>query len=447
MTRLARGRPSVLSGGLGRSLLIAALGTGLVAVSRLAREMLTARTYGTSRDLDAFLVANLIPLAFLAALGSLSTALVPIFVSQEEDEPSAGRDVLSGVSWVLFLGLLVFAVLIAMSAPMLAHLLAPSFDRSTLDLTTRMIQILSPTVVIAGISATWTAALTARERLVTASAAPAIMPTVAVVGIFLLSDVIGIYALMGGVLMGTILESVVLAVRIRQEGLPVFSRRSPIPATTWLIMRQWAPVVIGTFIMSTSLVVDVSMGSRFGEGSAAILNYASRFPIYVVGFGSLALNAALLPRFSRIVATGGILRKPFIGMIRFVLFSALGLTAVLLLVGESLIRVVFEGGAFTSADAAAAARIQSMYFLQIPFALVMIVCVRAMSAMRSNGLFLGLALVSLVANVTGNIVLSRLLGLAGIALSTSVAYLITMVCALLLVRRLLVSDRATDRKG
>jgi len=111
---------------------------------------------------------------------------------------------------------------------------------------------------------------------------------------------------------------------------------------------------------------------------------------------------------------------------------------------EDLVRLLFQRGAFTAADTLVTARIQAFYMLQAPFHLGSIVLVRFVTASNGNRFLVWVSSLNAVANVIGNYVLSARLGVAGIALSTSLVQALAFAVLLLHVRRRLRLLRGTD---
>jgi putative peptidoglycan lipid II flippase len=83
------------------------------------------------------------------------------------------------------------------------------------------------------------------------------------------------------------------------------------------------------------------------------------------------------------------------------------------------------------------ARIQQMYLLQVPFFVLGILAVRVLVAMSKNHLLTLMSVINLVVNVIGNILFMRWFGVSGIALSTSLVYVVSMIMILIFVARTL----------
>jgi putative peptidoglycan lipid II flippase len=92
-----------------------------------------------------------------------------------------------------------------------------------------------------------------------------------------------------------------------------------------------------------------------------------------------------------------------------------------------LIRILFQRGAFTSFDTDIVSRVQACYALQIPFYVLSILFVRFISSVRRNDLLMYAAAMNLIVDITMNLVLMRIWGVAGIALSTSIVMFVSLV--------------------
>jgi putative peptidoglycan lipid II flippase len=113
---------------------------------------------------------------------------------------------------------------------------------------------------------------------------------------------------------------------------------------------------------------------------------------------------------------------------------------------KPLVRVLYQRGAFTVADTELVSKVQICYLIQIPFYLWGLLFVKFLSAARRNDLLMFGAAVSLVFDQILNFTFMRFWGVAGIALSTSVVYicslLFLMVCSLKVLKKSQNTDTA-----
>ncbi len=100
----------------------------------------------------------------------------------------------------------------------------------------------------------------------------------------------------------------------------------------------------------------------------------------------------------------------------------LPLVAVLVLGSGTIVRLLYQRGAFSAADTALVSRVQIMYAWQLSFGGVAILYARLLIAMKRNDLIMVSAALNLGLDIVLNLVCMRYLGVAGIALATSLFY-------------------------
>jgi putative peptidoglycan lipid II flippase len=204
------------------------------------------------------------------------------------------------------------------------------------------------------------------------------------------------------------------------------------------MIGQYLPVVGGALLMSSTTLIDQSMAAMLGPGSVSTLNYGNKIVALVIGVGSISLSTAIFPHFSRMAAMKDWegLRKTLKTHLSLVLLATLPLTAGLVYWSRPLIRVFFERGAFTSTDTYLVSQVQSFYLLQIPFYFLGILVIRLISSVRANTILMQAAILNLVAKIVFNYLLMQRFGAAGIALSTTFVYMLSLIfCTLMVYRR------------
>jgi putative peptidoglycan lipid II flippase len=181
--------------------------------------------------------------------------------------------------------------------------------------------------------------------------------------------------------------------------------------------------------MGGTTVVDQAMAAMLPAGSVAALSYGSKTVAVAVGIGATALSTAALPYFSRMVAENDwdgcrqALRRHSL----LVVAASVPITLGLIVFSMPLVRLLFERGAFTPADTRVVGWVQICYAIQIPFTIWNRLFGRFVAAMRRNDVLLSASAISLVLDIGLNLVLMRVWGVAGIALSTSLVYIVTLV--------------------
>jgi putative peptidoglycan lipid II flippase len=422
-----------------------ALLTALVKVAAVAKELVVAWRFGISDDLDAFLIALLMP-SFIINLvaGSFNSSFIPTYIRVRELENStAARKLFSSVM-VLGAGLLgVTTVLIIALAPLYLPLIARGFSPEKLHLTFSLLCLSAPVILLSGVVTIWGAVLNAGERFALAAFSPVITPIISI--IFLLTAYSwGIYALAVGLVCGAALEMFFVGAALKRQGVPLFPRWHGADPHLRQVVKQYVPLIGGAFLMGGTYLVDQSMAAMLSPGSVAALNYGNKIVAFITGLAATALGTAVIPYFSSTVARENWLEaRHILKRYLWLIFSfSIPVMILLVWVSEPLTRALFQRGAFSVEETHVVARIQSFFALQIPFYVAGILLVRLISSFRANHFLLWGAIINLVINVSLNYLLMRWLGVAGIALSTSVVYLISFTYCYVVINRLILKTES-----
>lgn len=415
-----------------RILAVAATVAGLSILVKLVsagKEVVVAYQYGVGDALDAYLIAFVIPsFAVNVVGGSVPAALIPTYVELQEERGFREADrFLSSLTGLFLLGFAAVILLLALVGPYLLPFLGSGFGSDKLALTESLFFLLLPVILVGGLATIWSSVLNAGDRFALAALAPAGPPLLAAAFVLAFADRWGIYALAGGTLAGFVLQMALLGIGLRRRDHEVRLRLPRLDGPTRKVLGQYGPMVVGALLMSGTMVIDRSMAAMLGSGSVSSLNYGNKIAAFAAGLGSTALGTAVLPYFSRMVARSQYekVRSTLVTYGWWVLAAAVPLTVLLVAASEPVVRLIFERGAFTPADTLVVTRVQQLYLLQVPFYVLGILFVRFISSVQRNEILMWGAVITLALDVILNLVFMRWLGVAGIALSTAVCYLVS----------------------
>jgi putative peptidoglycan lipid II flippase len=405
--------------------------SAIAALVSTAKELAVARWFGRGDALDAFLIAFLLP-SFLVNLvaGSFNAAMIPTFVEvQEREGKEAAQRLFSGVM-VVSLGLLVgVSILVGMLAPYFLPLLGSGFNPAKLMLTRRLLYALLPFIALSGLAVAWTAVLNAGEHFGLPALSAVLTPLSIIVFLLLLGRAWGIYTLAVGTVTGVALQAAVLGWMLRERDVRLEPRWYGWDPSLRKVIGQYAPMLAGALLMGSTELVNQSMAAMLPSGSVAALNYARRIVSLFIVVGATPLGTAALPYFSQMVASRDWIscRRTLKTYASSIALVTVPITLGLVVFSQPLIRIVFQRGAFTAADTTVVGHVQAFLSLQIPFYILGQLGVRLISALKRNSVLMVIAGVNLTLNVIFNLILMRYAGVAGIALSTSLVYLVSCV--------------------
>jgi putative peptidoglycan lipid II flippase len=395
------------------------------------KELVVARWFGRGDDLDAFLIAFLLPSFVLSVVvGAITSVLVPAFVdARQNDGPEAAQRLFSSVTLLSLLLLAAIAVLLAIFAPSYLPYLGSSFSPAKLHLTRQLLYVLVPFIVFNGILTCAAAVLNAGERFAVPALAPLLTPVLTILLIEIGVGRWGAFTLAGGVVGGSFLEAALVVRALRVYGMRLSLRWYGLTPDLRAVLGQYAPMMAATFLGGGTSVVDQSMAAMLQPGSVAALNYANKVATVVTSIGVTGLGTAILPYFSKMVACNDWngCRHTLKKYSAVVFTASLPVTLILVFFAKPIVRLLFQRGAFTSADTQLVSWVEICYAFQVPFAICGMLFVRFLSALRLNRVLMYSSAVNLLLDIILNVILVRVMGVAGIALATSIVYIVSFL--------------------
>jgi putative peptidoglycan lipid II flippase len=432
-----------LNGSVNRKIFRAAFTVGMMTLLvkgvGLAKSLVVAHQFGTSDQLDAFYIAWILPSMGISVVAvALNNAFVPTYIKLEEQRDQDGARQLLGNILVCALWLLVAcSLLLALVGPAILPKLGSTFQAEKLALTTILFFVLLTILPIKGVSVIWAGVLNSSHRFALAALTPAVVPAASMIALFCTSEEHRIYAFTVGMAIGFLLEAIILAWQIRRFGISLRPRWSGWRPALKQVIEQYGAAVASALLVTNAGLVDQTMAAMLGGGSVAVLNYAATIVETLLLIGAFALGTAVLPYFSRMVAKRDwrALRSTLKVYTRLIFAVAIPVTILIALFSEPIVVLFFKRGAFTSEDAHLVAQVQVMLVLQMPFYILCYMLLKLLASLKKKlVLIIGSAL-NLCVNIVMNLILLQFFGLKGIALSTSIVYMVSWAFLTVIVYR------------
>jgi len=158
--------------------------TGIQKLIAFLRETVFAAYYGTTMQSDAYFVANNIPVVLFAIIGvAITTTILPIYTNILHNKTEEDRDYfisnIINIMLVLSIGFSVFGVIFS---SFISKMFAPSFSAEAIALTTKMTQIMFPSVIFTSLMSLSTVVLNAKKIFLPAAAACIAPPIIVIIG-------------------------------------------------------------------------------------------------------------------------------------------------------------------------------------------------------------------------------------------------------------------------
>ncbi len=339
----------------------------------LARDVVKSYYFGAGGAVSAFDVGAQVPtmLFDLLAGGMLSSSLVPIFSDYARPHKRAELWRLLSLllsMLVVFLGGLV--IIIEIAAPWVARLLSGGLPPEYLQLATQMIRITTPAIIFLNLAGLLTGALYALQRF----DRPAFLGTVAnavmVLTVILLGrSRLGALSLALGLLASSIAQVIFQRPALRDAPLRWLNPLHGHPALP-NIGRLYLPIGLGLIVDQAAVALSFNLASHINVSGIAWMKYAATIIQFPLGMVVTAVSVAILPTLSRLAADADDRRfgATLAQGIRLVLVLVLPSAALLFVLAEPTVAVLFQRGNFMPEDTVAVANALRYNLLGLIFA-------------------------------------------------------------------------------
>jgi putative peptidoglycan lipid II flippase len=422
--------------------------TLLSRVMGLLREQVFAALLGAGFYGDAFTMAFRLPnlLRDLFAEGALSAAFQPAFIEQKKHHSlEAAYRLANLVMTVLLLVVGALVLLGILYSPQLVDSWAAGYSQTPgkAELTVLLTRIMMPFLLLVSLAAVAMGMLNAQQRFLAPALAPALfnLATI-VVGALLWSLKVGrtrgaaiawaVATLIGGALqLGAQLVPLwrsgyrfrlLFDLRLRDPGL-----RS--------VLKTMAPATLGLVATQVNIFVSSSFASR-EDGAVTWLAVAFRLMQLPIGMFGVAVGTVALARAASsaaerdlAVAMDGVRDTLRRGLV-LVAFWTLPTAAVLWVLAEPILRVIYQHGAFQASDTAAAAVALRYYALGLLAYSAVKVVAPVFYALKLTRVPMLATLLAVGVSVLWCVALHPIYGYRALALSTSITATVNLAVLL-----------------
>lgn len=440
----------------------------------LIREQVFAYFFGAGFLYDAYVVAFRIPnvLRDLFAEGALSAAFVKVFTDYQIEKGEKAAWHLAGL---VINGLAVIMSVICIVgiifSSQFVNLVADGFSPEKAALATTLTQIMFPFILLVALAAVAMGVLNTKGVFgIPASASTVFNIVSMIVGLCLA------YWLSGGGWLGTAPDAsgipgasaqwaiIGMAIGTLIGGASQFLMQVPslfkvgfrfLPVLSFTdegvkrVMALMAPAIIGTSAVQINVLINTYFVSGI-DGAQGWLSYSFRLMQFPIGLFGVAVGTAAIPVLSRLAKEGKTVefRDTLSSSMNLVFLMTIPAACGLIVLGEPIVRLIYEHGKFTSTATTMTAFALAGYSVGLAGYAAIKVVSPAFYAMNDAKTPMIIALASIVVNALGSYFFREWLshygvtpetpsgyGHVGVALATSCVALINFVALIWFMRR------------
>lgn len=390
----------------------------------MLRDIVLANYYGTSAVSDAYLIAVSVPTLIFYFVGhSISTAYLPMYnqVKKNKGELIA-LDYTNNLTCIALLIVAVLVVaLIVFTTPIL-KLFAPGFDESTMALTVRFVRVSAASLLFMTLVSVWTGYLQANRNFVIPGSVSFVRNVVIILSI-VFSARFGLLYLGIGLLVAYVAECILLlpfAWRAHyRPKLRVQLKEEEVKQTLYLIL----PILLGVCVSQVNKVVDRSIASSILTGGVSALTYASVLNTAIQEVLVTGVITILFAHCAELVAQGehekvkAKLSKTINALVLILLPASVGV----IILAEEVVTNILCRGNFDASSVHLTTGALRFYSCGIVFLAIRDTLVKLFYAYKDTKTTTVTSIIAIALNIGLNLLLSRFIGINGLAAATSIA--------------------------
>lgn len=327
-----------------RATLTLSIATIIGTITGFAVQAITAHYFGASKEVDAFIVASIIPfVAYGFANDTFTTALIYILTKNNISTKKFSQ-IASSLFSILTIISTLLVLLVLVTAPQLSKILAPGFDAESLNKTTTMIRIISITMFFMSATSLTTGFLYLQNKFITPGLLRFFISTGTFLFVIILHRHYNTYSLAVGTAIGSCAAFLTQLITLTKNGF-----RPVLPRINYSFIKELfatsLPLWITTTFFYLNKIVNNAFASFLYEGNVAILNYANTitsFPLII----SNAMATTLFPRLTTLNKNQDRFNNLLSKTIRAAFFTLLPITVILIIFRENIVSTLLQHGKF-----------------------------------------------------------------------------------------------------
>lgn len=398
----------------------------LTLISKLlgfVREMVMANFYGASYITDAYVMATTIPtIIFGGIFGAVATAYMPTYsIMKEKNDKIEGDKFTSQIINILIVLSIVASLVGIIFSNQIVTVFASGFTGETANLTSYFVKITFTYVIFTSTANIFDSYLQYKGIFLKPIIA-GYFHNFGVIVVIIISTYTSHYILAIGILVGSGLRLVYVYAAARREGY-TYSLAFSFGKTVRQIMSLAVPVFIGTYILQINTFVDKSLASRLPEGSVSALNYGMILITLVTGLTVSLLVTMIYPKITRANTNedwkgfNSIVERGMNVILIIVVPFSLGVLAF----SDEVVQIVYERGAFDVTATAMTSGAFFYYGIGLVFFSLNDLFMKIYYSMQNTRAPIVCSGISVIINVTLNLLLIGSMAHMGLALATSIA--------------------------
>ena len=412
--------------------------TLLSKVLGFIREIVLSYFYGASNVSDAYFISLTIPVVIFSFIGvAITTGYIPMYnkIEIEEGAHESYRFTNNLTSILVIMSTLVIVV-VQLFTKEIVTLFASGFRGDTLLLATKFTRITVFGIYFSGAIAIFNGFLQIKNKFII----PAILGfiyNICIIASIYFSHKIDITIISIGSVIALLIQFIFLLYFVFKEKIVLRFDANYKNKHIRSLGKIALPLIFGMSISQINLLIDKTIASRIAIGGISALNYADRLNSFLLSTVVMSISVAIYPIMSKVAAdrNDADFKKIMAESIVFICLFLVPSTVGAIFFAVPLIKLLFARGAFNSQAIKLTSSALLFYSIGMVGMGLREVLSRAFYSMQETKIPVKNAAIGMSMNIILNIVLSRYIGISGLALATSISATFTAILMFISLRK------------
>lgn len=412
--------------------------TVLSKISGFLREVVFSYFYGTSYIKDAYVVAFSIPAILTGFIANgLMIGFIPIYNKvldargkNEADKFTSNLTSLIGIISTVLL------VLVFVFTKEIVQTFASGFSGEVLKLSINFTRIMVLAIYALAISSIYKGYLNANKSFAIPAMTSIIM-NIIIVGFIIMSVHKGYNWLAYGTTIGIIFQYIVFLPQLKKNNFHYTPILNLTDENIKTVIALAIPMIINSAVLDIGTIVDKSIASSLTVGGISSLEYASRIIGLVSGIVIMSVTTSIYPKLSKFGVKNEVvkIKNTIAESIRLMMLIIIPCVIGIMVLSESIIDFVFGRGQF---GIESIKMTSSLLFYYAPLLIgqsLVEIFNRGFYSLKNIRTPVVISVISMFIDIFLNVALSKIIGLNGLALSTTIGRLVGLAFTIVAFRK------------
>jgi putative peptidoglycan lipid II flippase len=423
-----------------RSSVIVTFFLALGKLTGLLRTRLLSASFGTGAEFDAFTAANQLPEVFVTLIsgGALAAAFIPVYSALlTGGKASRSARLANSILTLVILVLGGLSLLGIVIAPWITStLLVPDFTPEMQQITADLMRIILLQTTLFGISGVLSSILNAHQHVALPALAPVALDIGYIIGIIFFVPSMGIEGLAWGTVVGGLLHILIQVPALRRFKYRYRPALDLGMSGVREVIRLMGPriVTLGSVQIADLFIIRLTSGLALGSTSGYFYAYyLMQLPETLLG---TSIAIVVFPTMAELYNSGDIegLKRLSMTALRIIWMLTIPAAVGLILLGQEAIALFLQYGAFTAASTQLVYGTLVFFSLRIVSEASLEILARLFYAQHNTKTPMFVALGWLATNTVLAYMFVDRLGIAGLALASTIAFTLQSLLLFLLNR-------------